>query len=652
VTVTGGADTAVSVPSLSGLGTLEVELFEKRKGPDLAVPGKVVFHGVKGDPDPQLGLDVLAFELGEEDVRIDFETFGGSTAQGNTAYVGPAPTTLRLRPGRYELYASRGPEYSVRRKKVVVKEGKTKRVKLAVTRQLDTADALSGDFHIHSARSLDTQAGVQSRVPSFAGEGVEVMVSTDHDFLLDYGPVIEALGLEAFVASIVGLEVTGTVPNPPVFPNSIGHINAWPLDVDPLARRDGAIEDELVAPNFVFSRLRARGADVIQYNHPRAAVPGITTIGIFDNIGCGRCENAIDQTCSVDDDCPADPEPRNCTCVGYQPDRPLTQPPNDELLDDDVTGSSDVVNPDGTRNIDFDVIELGNGINPAAYVRVRADWFSLLNQAHAAVPGGPVPFLPATGVSDSHRNTVEAPGYFRTYVLGTGDDPAALDEDAFDAAILAGRMVATTGPYIELGVSDDGLSEIPEEPIPPFRPGATIVPEGDSLTLEIRVQAANWVPVDEVRVVVSGEVRPELTFDLETDPAVRKRPKSPWSAGKKSVERFEARVGLPLAGEDLYLLVEAGAKLDPLPAPDADASLVVPGYVPLAFTNPVFVDVDGDGFEPPGVSAVATARALAPLRAPAAKAALDAERARELRAHPPLHRLRIPADAARRALGR
>jgi hypothetical protein len=155
-----------------------------------------------------------------------------------------------------------------------------------------------------------------------------------------------------------------------------------------------------------------------------------------------------------------------------------------------------------------------------------------------------------------------------------------------------------------------------------------------------------------VRVVVNGEVRPDLTFDLETEPAVRKRPKNPWSAGKKSVERFDASFGLPLAGEDLYLLVEAGAKLAPLPSDDPDGSLVVPGYVALAFTNPIFVDVDGDGFEPPGVSALATARALAPLRAPAAKAALDAERAHEARAHPPIHRVRIPADAARRALGR
>jgi hypothetical protein len=424
------------------------------------------------------------------------------------------------------------------------------------------------------------------------------------------------------------------------------------MTVDPSAKRDGAIEDEFVAPNWIFSRLRARGAEVIQYNHPRAGVSGLTSIGIFNNIGCSRCENAVDETCTVDADCPADPAPQNCTCVGYQADRALTEAPNDELLDDDVTGSSGVPNPGGVRNIDFDVIEIGNGISPSGYAEIRADWFSLLNQTNATVPGGAVPFLPGSGTSDSHRNTVEAPGYFRSYVLGTGDDPAALDESAFDAAVGAGRMVPTTGPYIELGVFDDGVAGTPEDPIPPTGVGATLVPVGDSLSLQIRVQAASWVPVDEVRVVVNGEVRTELTFDTTTKPKVKKRPKNPWSGGKKAVERFDALVPLPLTGEDLYLLVEAGAKLDPLPAPDPDASLVVPGYVALAFTNPVFVDVGVDGFTPPVVSAQKTEKALAPLHTSAGREAALREEAHERRAHPPLHRVRIPAEAARRALGR
>jgi hypothetical protein len=645
ITVTAGQDTSVSAPPLSALGTVEFEILERRKGPDLAIPAKVTFKGRKGDPDPQFAHDVPVLELSESGNKtVPTESFGGSLAQGNMVYLTTGAGSIQVRPGRYEVYASRGPEYSVQRKKITVKAGRTKRAKFKLDRLVETPDALGSDFHIHSARSLDSSAGLEGRVASYAGEGVEVMISTDHDFHLDYAPVIQALNLEPFVGSIVGVEVTGSVPNPPAFPNSTGHINAWPMTVDPNARRDGSIEDEFVAPNWIFSRLRARGADVIQYNHPRAGVSGLTSIGIFNNIGCNRCANDIDTTCSVDADCPAAPDPQSCTCVGYQPERALTEPPNDELLSDDVTGGSGVPNPDGVRNIDFDQMEIGNGISPAGYAQVRTDWFSLLDQVGEATPSGPVPVIFGTGVSDSHRITVEAAGYFRTYVEGSGDDPNAFDRTGYDANVRAGRMMATTGPYVEATL-EDGAGQTAGL-------GETFVPTASPLTLHVRVQASNWVPVEEVRVVVNGDVPAGLSFDQTTKPSVRKPPKKPWSKSKKKVERFEADVPLPDAVQDFYVLVEAGAKLDPFPQPDPFASLLVPDYVPLAFTNPIFVDLAGDGFDAPGLQLGALARSRAPLETPRGRAALRAHGEKEARDHLPFHRLRIPAEAARRVLER
>ena len=75
------------------------------------------------------------------------------------------------------------------------------------------------------------------------------MVSTDHDFHLDYAPVIAALNLEPFVTSIVGVEVTGSVPNPPAFPQLD---RAHQLLADD-GRRDGA-------PRRLHRR-RVRGAE-------------------------------------------------------------------------------------------------------------------------------------------------------------------------------------------------------------------------------------------------------------------------------------------------------------------------------------------------------------------------------------------------------
>jgi hypothetical protein len=633
VTVAAGADTPVTVPAMTGLGTLELEVHELAPGPNPLVPAKVTIKGRDGTPDPELGRDLIALEFvtGAPDLDLEAQSFGGSLAQGRWIYLPDGRSTVQLRPGTYELYASRGLEYTIKRRIVRVGEGQTRRRRFRVRRIVETPGALSADFHIHSARSLDSSAGPAGRVACFAAEGVEVMVSSDHDFVLDYAPVIADLGLGAHIASVVGTEVTTTAGNPPAFPDAIGHINAWPLVVDPLARRDGSPEDEFVAPNFIFSRLRGAGAEIIQYNHPRAGVRGLGSIGFFNNIGCNRCENDVQMTCSVDGDCPAAPGPQECTCVGYRPELPITDPPNDVLLADDVTGTSGVANPDGLRNIDFDVMEIGNGLNGVGYLQIRDDWFSLLNQVNTVTASGLVPFIAGTGVSDSHRNTLESAGYFRTFVLGAGNDPAAMDEATLNAHIKAGRMMATTGPYIEFSLRDQNGATVGV--------GDTLVPATAAVTLGIRVRATNWIPVEEVRVIANGSVLPALVFDESSTPPVGRPPRKPWSPRARSAERFTHETTLTLSA-DTWIIVEAGARIAPLSEPDPFADVIVPELVPLAFTNPIFVDLAGDGFDPPGVGAGGGAIAAFVTSGAAAR-----HRARELRDHVPLRDIRFPASA-------
>jgi hypothetical protein len=89
-------------------------------------------------------------------------------------------------------------------------------------------------------------------------------------------------------------------------------------------------------------------------------VAGLTNIGFFNSIGCSRCANAIDTECTDDADCPAGAG-QECTCVGFQPDRPLAQAPNDLLLDTGILGPGSTPNPDGVDNLAFDVVEIANG---------------------------------------------------------------------------------------------------------------------------------------------------------------------------------------------------------------------------------------------------------------------------------------------------
>jgi len=608
VVVTAGADTVVSVPTLSGKGMLHFEVRESVKGPDPLVPAKVTFKGLDV-PDPRFKRDFEAFSItptGPED--IEPETFGGGLAHQNMLYLPNGTGSVQLRPGRYELYISRGPEYSVRRRRVRVREGRDRRVRTRIRRIAPVTDALSADFHIHSARSLDSSAGVMDRVASFAGEGLEVMVSTDHDFIVDYAPIIASLGLGNLMTSMVGSETTTSVPNPPAFPDSIGHINSWPLSLDPIARRDGAIEDEFTAPNHVFSLLRARGAQVVQYNHPRSGVSGLTSIGFFNNFG-------------------------------YDPTLPITAPPNDLLLDDDVLGPgiSGVPNPDGFRNIDFDVMEIMNGTNLNRFSEVRSDWFSLLNQLGTPTANGPVPFIGGTAVSDSHRIQVEAPAYGRTYVLGVGDSPQGVDTNLLNSKVRAGHMFGTTGPFIDFSVDDGSASA---------GIGDTLVPAGASVNLHIRVRATNWMPVQEVRLVANG-----FTVMKFTGSQLKSPPRSPWSQGKGRVTRLDTTVTLPVS-QDTYFLVEAGAPVDGTPVLPANfARMIVPGLEPMAFTNPIFVDLAGDGFDAPGLPVEqfagggAGAGAAAGRSLSAVMSSLSPDKKAEVLHHFPIYKLSIPESA-------
>jgi len=633
----GTGNTQVAIPDLTARGLLRFAVREKRKGKP-ALPAKLVLHGTGGTPDPRLGRRFRA-TLGGVDVLG--ETFGGTErgpegdarGQGNVVYTTTGSGAVALRPGTYEVWASRGLEYGVAREGVTITAGGTTDVGFLLKRVLKTRDAVSADFHVHSVRSFDSSTPLEDRVASFAAEGVEVMISTEHDKHVDYAPVVAALSLGTLLRAIPGVEVTGSVPNPPAFPNSIGHLNAWPMPVAADERRDGSIDDEYVAPNWIYSRLRRLGgADtVIQYNHPRAGVAGLTSIGFFNSIACQRCANVIDTLCTVDADCPAGPG-RECTCVGFQPDRPLDAAPNDILLDTGISGPGTTANPDGVRNIDFDVMEIANGAREgdfAALLAMRDDWFSLLAQDYRKF---------GTAVSDSHRATLEHAGWGRTFVLGVGDDPAALDVSAFDARVRAGAMVLSTGPYVEVtaraGKARAGV-------------GGELATASGTVSLAIRVTSPAWIPVDEVRVLVNGAVVER--FDATTKPRVRPVPSDPESSGKTM--RFKSTRKLALDG-DSFVIVEAGVAIPsegaPGPTTPEPMNQVVEGVVPYAATNPIFVDVGADGYTAPGLAGAALAR----LRPGRMTGVTRAEREAAIAAgtYLPLYQIRLPDHAGSTAV--
>jgi hypothetical protein len=611
---------------LSGTGKLRYQVSRLlQNGTREDSPVKLTIYGLDGTANPDFGRQYLSLRnfsgLSKRNgdglapvTRNNSSQLGETFAGDRTLNVildHDGRGVVDLEPGRYRIHASRGIEYSLDVRDVVVKEGEVSLARFQLRRVVATPGYVSMDGHIHSTKSSDASVPMTGRVVSYLASGVQVMVSSDHDFTSDYRPIIARLGVGEEITTIVGEELSGAIPVPPsqatgnvnAFPEAIGHWIAWPLSVIPGARRNGAPADEYLNPGTAMDRLRGMDSlpllgatpdtatlaqwlaaiqagqpgtpgaslppdpEVIVLNHPRAGLAGTVVIGLMNSLANPG----------------GDP-----MAGGYRPDQPMTAFPNNLMTLPSLYNKTSV-GPSGTdtNGLSFDAMEILNGTALGRYLEVRQDWFSLLDQGYHH-----------TGManSDSHRPVLENPGYGRTYVASTIQAPAGIDENELARSIRAKRAFGTTGPLLRFEILSDADRGKPErEAVGRFFDGIgkTVVATRPTVALKIRVEAAPWIPVEEVRVFRNGQ----LILTL---------PVAPNRVLGGPALRFRQLIELPGIDKDSYFIVEAGVRIDSQGNPLSPHLLeavwsVEPSVVPLAFTNPVFVDRDGSGYTPPGL---------------------------------------------------
>ncbi|MFM7280688.1 MAG: CehA/McbA family metallohydrolase [Planctomycetia bacterium] len=188
----------------------------------------------------------------------------------------------------------------------------------------------------------------------------------------------------------------------------------------------------------------------------------------------------------------------------------------------------------------------GTGVHSAL-----TDWFHLLNRGHRHA---------GVGNSDSHTVHYEFAGFPRNFLqLGVDRVPDIRTPDVIQA-IRAKRLFTTSGPFVDFSVDGAPL-------------GSQVSAQGAQVSIRIRVQAAGWCDVDRVKLVVNGDVVAQWSVPQERKPL-----------------RFERETGLDVAKDAWVLvLVEGDDTIDPLVEESKDRCL------PLAVTNPVWIDADGDG---------------------------------------------------------
>lgn len=507
------------------------------------------------------------------------------------------PTTISMPPGIYDFYTSVGPFSTLgAAKNVAVEPGSGQTVAIDVEMlDIQPQGTLSADFHVHGASSFDAQIGDVDRAKAFLAARIEVVAATEHDTVFDYRAALEELDATDRVILIPGTESTGHILFPlrtdSSFPRVTGHWNFWPIPYDPQGPWRGAAWDELVEPGALFDRQAAAGWDevdgVIQLNHP------IGGIQFGRDFGWG-------------------------SAAGVKVNQPLVK-------EFDGSGQSLILHqPKGASysNDDYHVQEVMNGTNNGVYLGYRTYWHYLLNEG--VVKGG-------TANSDSHTLTENVLGTPRSLVY-TPTTAETFDLGVFDADVRAGHILGTSGPIIEAVLKDSAAT---------YAPGTETRTLSGAGTLEVSLSAAPWVPIDELRVIVNGEVVKTLTEGLLT-------PADPL--GTEGIDRgtFEiALAGLLPDEGDAWIVLEAGRALEPNEDLDCDGipdtgdnnrdgkidwqdvadltedpevdcfdtvgpmteppdpergspdwlfRTVTPKGYPLAFTNPWILDLDGNGY--------------------------------------------------------
>ena len=466
--------------------------------------------------------------------------------------------TLRLFEGEYRISVNRGMTWTTWPQDAVdtggtlidVSAGDQEQLDVEIAEVVDTSGMLSADFHIHAMASPDSSTGDRERVRDFLAGGLDVMVSSDHDAVVDFQPTIDALGVGDHITSVVGNEITAA---------NLGHINAFPLEYDPQARRGGPLDwsgdggYHLTLQELADATRSNPGEQVIQLNHPRAPAG---TIGVL------QADVLTGQSF-------ADPDLLRMSDANV----------------DEETGDT------GLWSDDFDAIEVYNGFSMNNFWDSFRWWLTMVGRGFSPT---------ATAVTDTHGIYGSLGASPRSFVLvdEDSDTPATMDLENFVAQIRSGALLGTSGPMMHVLLrnhDDEGATM-----------GQTLDVSGGTATAQITLEMPEWIDVDTLDVYVNipadelqGEPGESITDPVEPTQRIQVE----WedehrelvAEGNYEHHRLRQTVEIELEVEsDSYVVFLARGLngRDMLP-------VVSNSGQPLAFSNPVFLDADGGGYDTP-----------------------------------------------------
>ncbi|MCO4769681.1 MAG: PHP domain-containing protein [Deltaproteobacteria bacterium] len=334
--------------------------------------------------------------------RVELERADGATF---VRWAHPDGTALAVPPGVYTVWVSRGYEWGIEERTITIPNDGDALLEVTLERAFETPGWASIDSHVHSEPSPDSRVLPENRMLTGAASGLDVIITTDHEAIIDLSPFVESAGLGDYIQTSLGSEVTAPLPE---------HTNAWPFPPRPEVPRGDHVKWYEHTLEGIWEVERERGAQIVQLNHSRVN---------------GNCNFM----CIVDwNRLTGEPAETDPTLLGLRADEALW-------------------------SWDLDSMEVMNGLrspfmDPGNPRRTGSfeDNMAMHNLGHQVT---------AMAVTDSHGDG--PPGQPRTYVAVDDDTPGAVPEEQLVAGVQVGSAQMSAGVFAtEVEIAGAGPGEL------------------------------------------------------------------------------------------------------------------------------------------------------------------------------------------------
>lgn len=238
----GVAASGSSALTMAHSATLVVKATEEKSGVPLPVRVQVIPETPMEDPPEAWGDERPAY------------------GRAHTVFAIHGEATLPIPPGKHRVIVTRGYEWELFDQQITAEAGNQINVEAKLAHSVDSTGVMCADLHIHSFQSADSSDPVEHKVKGALADGLDIAVSSEHEWIIDFQPVIEKLGMTQWAFGVPSEELTTF---------TWGHFGVLPLRPRDDRVNRGAVDWIGKNPPAFFEEVHAQDdKPLLVINHP------------------------------------------------------------------------------------------------------------------------------------------------------------------------------------------------------------------------------------------------------------------------------------------------------------------------------------------------------------------------------------------------